>query len=252
MQQKLKNTLLLCAGFIMLSGVALGLTGGRAWAVPAHYEFACKDGTTAFTIAEDKALHAQVVTCSSGAQVVYIDYEQLNVQPVAVDVECTGNEQVSNKVDTPNQPTTKYVFTCVNVSGVGDHAVVTPASDTPTIKQGQATQVHCSDGAVAKNNDVQNCPVPVQKDKAANGSCSDLSKCDLFNVINDVINTLAAAIGVIVAISLGIGGQQYGSSGGDPSKVTAAKNRIRNSILALVAFMFLYTFLNFLIPGGLL
>jgi hypothetical protein len=84
------------------------------------------------------------------------------------------------------------------------------------------------------------------------GNCSDLSKCDVIqHYINPFVNFLAALVGVAVVVSLIIGGIQYGSSAGDPSKVTAAKNRMRNALLALVTFLFLYALLNFLIPGGL-
>jgi hypothetical protein len=86
----------------------------------------------------------------------------------------------------------------------------------------------------------------------AGGNCSNLSQCDLINsYINPFVNFLSALVGVGVVTSIIIGGIQYSSSGGDPSKVTAAKNRIRNAIVALIAFLLLYGMLNFLIPGGL-
>lgn len=84
------------------------------------------------------------------------------------------------------------------------------------------------------------------------GDCSKLAKCDLVTkYLNPFINFMAAFVGVAVVISLIIGGIQYSSSAGDPQKVGAAKNRIRNAIIALVTFLFLYALLNFLIPGGL-
>lgn len=84
------------------------------------------------------------------------------------------------------------------------------------------------------------------------GNCSNINKCDLLqHYINPFINFLAALVGVAVVVSIIIGGIQYGSSGGDPSKVTAAKNRIRNALVAFITFLFLYALLNFLIPGGL-
>jgi hypothetical protein len=84
------------------------------------------------------------------------------------------------------------------------------------------------------------------------GKCGDINQCDLIDkYINPAINLVSILIGVAVVISITIGGIQYGSSGGDSQKVTAAKNRIRNSLLALVTFLFLYAMLNFLIPGGL-
>jgi hypothetical protein len=87
---------------------------------------------------------------------------------------------------------------------------------------------------------------------ASSGNCSTISKCDLINnYVTPMIKFLAAVVGLAVVVSIVIGGIQYGQSAGDPSKVTAAKNRIRNAIIALLTFLFLYALLNFLIPGGL-
>jgi len=69
--------------------------------------------------------------------------------------------------------------------------------------------------------------------------------------INPLITLLSALVGLVVTISIVIGGIQYSSSAGDPQAATAAKNRIRNAIIALVAFIFLYAFLQFLVPGGI-
>lgn len=116
--------------------------------------------------------------------------------------------------------------------------------------------ITCSDNTlVAKQAE---CP---QGDPAAGGNCSsikagsdeeDVSKCDLVTkYIQPFVNFLAALVGVGVVVSIVIGGIQYSSSAGDPSKVTAAKKRIFNAIVALITFLFLYALLNFLIPGGL-
>lgn len=74
--------------------------------------------------------------------------------------------------------------------------------------------------------------------------------CLVKNYINPAVAFLAALAGVAVVISVIIGAIQYSSAGGDPGKVTAARNRIVESIVALLAFLFLYAFLNFLLPGG--
>lgn len=96
-------------------------------------------------------------------------------------------------------------------------------------------------------------------DPAANGQVpgSDLKcgsqKCGIIQkYINPFINLLAAAVGVIVALSIIIGAIQFSSSAGDPQKAAAGKQRITNALLALVAFIFLYAFLQFLVPGGFL
>jgi hypothetical protein len=87
-------------------------------------------------------------------------------------------------------------------------------------------------------------------------NCTDMTctatSCNLIaKYINPLVRLLSALVGVAVTISIIVGGIQYGSSGGDPQRVTQAKNRIRNSVIALLAFMFLYAFLQFLVPGGI-
>lgn len=87
---------------------------------------------------------------------------------------------------------------------------------------------------------------------ASNNKCATLDKCDLVTkYINPFIQLLSALVGVAVVVSIIIGGIQYSSSAGDPQKASAAKARIRNAIIALIAFIFLYALLDFLMPGGL-
>jgi hypothetical protein len=87
----------------------------------------------------------------------------------------------------------------------------------------------------------------------AGGDCSNINNCDIISkYVNPFVNFLAALVGIGVVTSIIIGGIQYSSSAGDPGKASAAKNRIRDAIVALVAFVLLYGMLNFLIPGGLI
>ncbi len=74
--------------------------------------------------------------------------------------------------------------------------------------------------------------------------------CIIDDYVNPAIKALTATAGVIAVISLIIAGIQYSSAGGDPSKVGAAKNRIGKTIAAFLFFIFLYVFLNYIIPGG--
>lgn len=101
-----------------------------------------------------------------------------------------------------------------------------------------ASETQCSDNA---------------GDAAANDKdCGTATNCDLVTkYINPFVNFLAALVGVAVTISIVVGGIRYASSAGDPQATAAAKARIRNAIIALVTFIFLYALLNFLIPGGL-
>lgn len=59
-------------------------------------------------------------------------------------------------------------------------------------------------------------------------------------------------MGVVVAISIVAAGIQYGSAGSDPGKVAAAKKRLTASIMALLAYLFMFAFLQWLLPGGVL
>ena len=81
---------------------------------------------------------------------------------------------------------------------------------------------------------------------------NDPNHCGILDYLVLFINVLSALVGVVVIISIIAGGIQYTSAGSDPQKVAAAKNRIRNAIVALVFFIFMYAFLNWLVPGGVL
>ncbi len=70
--------------------------------------------------------------------------------------------------------------------------------------------------------------------------------------INPVIAFLSGAVGLAAVISYVIAGIQYSSSADDPQKVAAAKARLRRTTIAIVAFLFLFSFLQWVVPGGLL
>lgn len=77
--------------------------------------------------------------------------------------------------------------------------------------------------------------------------------CDLFKkYLNPTIDLLAALVGVAVVFSIIAGGIQYAASAGDPQKAAKAKMHIYNAVLALIAFAFLFGFLQWIVPGGLL
>ncbi len=90
-------------------------------------------------------------------------------------------------------------------------------------------------------------------DCGANGAKS-ASEClkenPLIKWTNYIVNTLSIGIGIIVTIMIIIGGIQYASAGPNPQAVQSAKNKIKNALIALVAYFFLYAFVQYLIPGG--
>lgn len=76
--------------------------------------------------------------------------------------------------------------------------------------------------------------------------------CGIIGYITLFIQVLSGLAGVVIAGSIIYGGIQYSAAGSDPQKVSAAKARIRNAIIALVFFVFGLGFLNWLVPGGVL
>lgn len=87
-------------------------------------------------------------------------------------------------------------------------------------------------------------------DEAASKSCNQ-DACDLISLyLNPAISVLSGVVALVVTGSIIMGGIQYSASEGDPQKAAKAKNRISNAIFALIAYLFLYAFLQFLVPGG--
>lgn len=88
------------------------------------------------------------------------------------------------------------------------------------------------------------------------GDCTDSNinadNCGIVHYLVIIINILSGVATIAIVISIAVGGIQYSMAGSDPQKVSAAKNRIRNAIIALLLFLFGYALLNFLIPGRLL
>ncbi len=65
-----------------------------------------------------------------------------------------------------------------------------------------------------------------------------------------LIDFLAAGAAIVAVGAIIFGGIQYMTGGDNPQALSAAKERITNAIIAFVAFLFLFAFLEWLIPGG--
>jgi hypothetical protein len=85
---------------------------------------------------------------------------------------------------------------------------------------------------------------------ANNSDEEDNSKdCDLIKkYVNPFIVFLTAVVGIAVTIGIISGGIRYASAGDDPQKVSAGKNQIRNALLALLTYIFLYAAIKWLTP----
>lgn len=76
--------------------------------------------------------------------------------------------------------------------------------------------------------------------------------CGIIRYLVIFINVLSAVVGLVVVGSIIYGGIQYSMAGSDPQKVSEAKRRIRNAVIALMFFLFMFSLLNYLVPGGVL
>ncbi|HKU19111.1 MAG TPA: hypothetical protein VJP80_07650 [Candidatus Saccharimonadales bacterium] len=65
-----------------------------------------------------------------------------------------------------------------------------------------------------------------------------------------IIRALSAGVGVVVVASVVWAGIQYSMSRGDPSATAKAVTRLRETLIALLVFIFGYAILNYLIPAG--
>lgn len=68
--------------------------------------------------------------------------------------------------------------------------------------------------------------------------------------LNLIVNFLSALVGILVIGDLILGGIQYSAAGNSPEAVNKAKKRMINGMIALVAFLFIFAFVQWLIPGG--
>jgi hypothetical protein len=88
-------------------------------------------------------------------------------------------------------------------------------------------------------------------------NCSDKTKEECLDQnpimvwLKLLINIFMGVIGVAAVLMITVGGIQYITARDNAQAVASAKQRIINVVIGLVAFMFLYAFLQWLIPGGI-
>ncbi len=115
-------------------------------------------------------------------------------------------------------------------TSTGDISVEDPATTTDQVK----ALNDCNGKNGTEGGDLQGC----------------IKKNPLINTFNSIINFFAIGVGVIVIIMVIIGGIQYTTAGSNPQAVSSAKKKIMNAIISLVAFLLLYSFMQWLVPGG--
>ena len=67
-----------------------------------------------------------------------------------------------------------------------------------------------------------------------------------------IIRFLSLGVGLVIAFSLVVSGLQYIGSQGNPDNTNKSISRIRNSIIALILYIFAFAILNYVVPGQVL
>jgi hypothetical protein len=80
----------------------------------------------------------------------------------------------------------------------------------------------------------------------------DRSNCQILDYLLTFINVLSGIVGVIVTLMIAYGGIRYSMAKDNPQEAAAAKEHIKNAVLALVIYLFMFAFLQWLVPGGVL
>ncbi|MDZ7785869.1 MAG: hypothetical protein U5L95_01980 [Candidatus Saccharibacteria bacterium] len=80
----------------------------------------------------------------------------------------------------------------------------------------------------------------------------DPDNCKITDYLRTFTNVLIALVGIVVVIMVVVGGIQYSAARDNPQAVQAAKGRIANAVLALIVYIFMSAFLQYIIPGGVL
>jgi len=70
------------------------------------------------------------------------------------------------------------------------------------------------------------------------------------NYIDPAIKFLGIGFGLIIIITMMIGGIQYMTAGSNPQAIAGARKRIGNALFALILFTFMFALLQWLMPGG--
>lgn len=68
--------------------------------------------------------------------------------------------------------------------------------------------------------------------------------------LNVIVNLVASIVGLGAVLMVIWAGIQYTTARDNAQAVAAAKQKIINVVIGIAAFIFLYAFLNWLVPGG--
>ncbi len=134
-------------------------------------------------------------------------------------------------------------------------SLIMPAT-VSAARQPSKTAAGCPSGHIQTNPDAATDPnAPAKICVPLGNGCDQRTGICANNPIvqdlNKIVNVLSGLVGVVVVGTIILGGIQFATAGDKAEAVSAAKKRIVNGVLALVVFLFIFAFLQWLIPGGI-
>ena len=102
----------------------------------------------------------------------------------------------------------------------------------------------------ADDNVCGNSDIPIEVQRAA--GCPDTgTDANLPDVIVAILNSIIAVGGVVAVVYIIIGGYQYMTSTGDPSKIKKAKDTILYAVIGLIVCVLAFAIVNWVIVSVL-
>jgi hypothetical protein len=109
---------------------------------------------------------------------------------------------------------------------------------------GTATRPTATDIPVVKG------PETDCKDENNDGKL-DASECKIIELVNTIFAAVSGLVVLAVVGNMIYAGIQYSMSEGDSGKAAKARQRVRDGVMALVLYLLLSGFIQWLIPGGI-
>ncbi len=100
----------------------------------------------------------------------------------------------------------------------------------------------------AECGDVKTSIISCKQKNSKNGGLEDNGVWGLLLI---VLNIMTAGVGIVAVGGIVYGSILYASAGGNTEQVKKAIGIIRNVVIGLIAFIGMFAFLQFLIPGGI-
>jgi len=177
--------------------------------------------------------------------------------------DCDNLDQPGNAVPESGTITNDGRIRCRDGSFVDDPGAsgTLPGGDSLTNSQRDALRENaCSErgGYESLNTSTGSRDAGTSRDELSDGQCEtsgnetlNAGNCGIIRIVVDVINFLSALAGIVIVFSIMFAGFQYMTARDNSGQIQQARTRIIWAISALLIFIFMYSALNFLVPGGL-